>query len=477
MIFGERKNESGRAAVQNNQNKQNREKSEAGEDDPVRTGVRGAADALRRVRERWGASRLARRLAGDFAWLTACSMLARVGALISVILVARILGRDVYGEFSLIRSTVNGFVVLASFGMGRAATKYVAELLATDKERVGRIIALNYVFSFVASACVATIFWILTPRLYADVVDAPRLIPQARLSAILLILSALVSAQAGVMSGLQAFRGLAIATAASGLGAIPFFVAGARFWGLSGAILGFASGAFLNYLINGAFIWRQLRKAGIRYRFRECWQEREVLWNFCLPSTLTAVTTGLVGTTATMILARQNDGIAQVALFEAARQIQTAILYLPNMATQVILPTLTAQNAARERRRYVKTLKYNALINVAFASTLAVFIALASPWIMSAFGAGFEEGAATLVVLLIGGVIASVCNVCASATTSLGALWTGFFLNAIWGGVFLIGAWNATAAGGGALGVATASSAAYLTYLLCYAGVIKRLTR
>lgn len=433
----------------------------------------GASDALRRVWERVRRSRLA----GGFFWLTACSILARIGALIATILVARILGREVYGEFSLIRSTVNGFVVLASFGMGRASTKYVAELVATNKERVGRIIALNYVFSFVASAVVATLFCLGAPRLYADVVDAPRLIPQARLSAILLILSALVSAQAGVMSGFQAFRGLAIATAASGLGSIPFFVLGARFGGLSGAILGFASGALLNYLINGAFIYRQLKRHGIRYRFGEFWQEKEILWNFCLPSTLTAITTGLVGTAAAMILASQDGGIGQVAVFEAARQIQTAILYLPNMATQVILPTLAEQNAARNRRLYVQTLKYNALINVALASTVAVFVGLAAPWIMSAFGDGFEEGASTLIALLIGGVIASVCNVCASALTSLGAVWTSFFLNAIWGSVFLIGAWGAASTGRGALGVATASTVAYLVYLLGNVAVTRRLVR
>ncbi|MBQ5789987.1 MAG: hypothetical protein IIW01_06830 [Thermoguttaceae bacterium] len=67
----------------------------------------------RRVVERCFPSRLAARFASDFFWMTVASIAARIGALISMILVARILGNVVYGEFCLIRSTVNGFVVLA----------------------------------------------------------------------------------------------------------------------------------------------------------------------------------------------------------------------------------------------------------------------------------------------------------------------------------------------------------------------------
>ncbi|MBQ9799184.1 MAG: oligosaccharide flippase family protein [Thermoguttaceae bacterium] len=170
--------------------------------------------------------------------MTVASVAARIGALISMILVARILGNVVYGEFSLIRSTVNGFVVLASFGMGRTATKYVAELAATDRARVGRVIALNYVFSFVSSVVVAAFFCFLAPLLYRDVPDASRLMPEARLSSILLVLSAIVSAQAGVMSGFKAFRGLAVATAASGLGSVAVFFLGGGLGVISALALG-----------------------------------------------------------------------------------------------------------------------------------------------------------------------------------------------------------------------------------------------
>ena len=439
-----------------------------------RRGARAAENGRPSVVKRWLSSRSASRFASDFFWLTVASIAARIGALISMILVARILGNVVYGEFCLIRSTVNGFVVLASFGMGRTATKHVAELAATDKARVGRIIALNYVFSFISSVVVTALFCLSIPALYRDIPEASRLISQTRLSSILLVLSAVVSAQAGVMSGFKAFQGLAIATAASGLGSIPFFVLGAYWGGLTGAILGFASGAFLNYLINGRFIYVQLKKRGIRCRFAEFWQERSVLWNFCLPQTLASVTTGMTGTVATVILAAQENGMTEVAIFESARQIQTAVLYLPNIATQALLPTLTEFNALKDKARYIKTLRYNALLNVVFAIVTAVAASFLAPRAMRAFGKGFEDGVPTLVLLLGVGVILSVCNVCASALTSLGAIWSNFLLNAIWAVVFLTGAWRAASRGDGAFGLAAASLVAYLVYLLCCLAFIKK---
>lgn len=433
-----------------------------------------ATSFSKRLSERLFSSRLAGRFLDGFFWLTLASIAVRIATLISLVCVANILGAVVYGEFCLIRTTVNGFVVLASFGMGRTAIKYVAELTATDKERVGRVIALNYVFSLVSSVLVAALFCWATPRLYAGIPDAERLIPYARLSSILLVLSAFVSVQAGVMSGFKAFRGLAISSAASGLGSTPFFLLGAYWGGLSGAIVGFASGALLNCLINSCFVYFQLKKHGIRYRFAEFWQERSVLWNFCLPQTLTSVTTGMLGTVTTIWLASQNNGITEVAIFETARQIQTAILFLPNIATQTLLPTLTEFNALKDKEMYFKTLKCNACVNLALATTIAVAVGAAAPWIMRAMGEGFETGVATLIVLLGVGVILSVCNVCASALTSLGAIWSGFFLNAIYACVFLTVAWQTLNRGGGALGLAGASLAAQLFYLVLCVGVIKR---
>ena len=58
-------------------------------------------------------------------------MLSRALSLAAAILVARTLGKVVYGELGIIQSTVGMFGTLAGFGMGTTSSKFVAEFRFT----------------------------------------------------------------------------------------------------------------------------------------------------------------------------------------------------------------------------------------------------------------------------------------------------------------------------------------------------------
>ena len=158
---------------------------------------------------RLNGSRLASKMASGVFWLSVGSVPSRIAMLITTCMVVRILGQYTYGEFTLVRSTVNAFITVASFGMGRTSTKYVSELLVTDRDRVGRIIALNYVFTIFSSVAVAIVFCIAAPWMCDTLIEAPHLVLQTRLSSLLLILTALVGAQTGVLTGFQSYKEIA----------------------------------------------------------------------------------------------------------------------------------------------------------------------------------------------------------------------------------------------------------------------------
>ena len=62
--------------------------------------------------------------------------------LIASMVVARILGKNEFGELGMIQSTVGMLGVFAGFGLGLTATKHVAELKHSNPERTGRILSL-----------------------------------------------------------------------------------------------------------------------------------------------------------------------------------------------------------------------------------------------------------------------------------------------------------------------------------------------
>jgi O-antigen/teichoic acid export membrane protein len=73
------------------------------------------------------------------------------------------LRKETFGDFGLVQSTVADFATFSGFGIGATATKYIAELVHTDKLRTGRIIGLNYLFTFFSSAIVAIVFYFSVP--------------------------------------------------------------------------------------------------------------------------------------------------------------------------------------------------------------------------------------------------------------------------------------------------------------------------
>jgi hypothetical protein len=98
---------------------------------------------LRPYWDRVEASDIGTRLSRGIFWSMAGSVISRGLMLCATVLVARMLGKTVYGELGMIQSTVGMFGVFAGFGLGLTATKHVAEFRQSDPERAGRIIGLS----------------------------------------------------------------------------------------------------------------------------------------------------------------------------------------------------------------------------------------------------------------------------------------------------------------------------------------------
>src|SRR5262245_26613534 len=103
---------------------------------------------LQQAVDQTSAPSVAARVVRGSLWSLAGALLSRVLALVSAMLVARLLGKSIYGELGLIQSTIGMFGTLAAFGMGATATKYIAEFRNKDPQRAGRIIALSSAVSW-----------------------------------------------------------------------------------------------------------------------------------------------------------------------------------------------------------------------------------------------------------------------------------------------------------------------------------------
>ena len=107
------------------------------------------------------------RLAFGAVWCLIGTALSQGSIILASVISARLLDTVGFGELGIINSTIGMFGVFAGFGLGMTATKYVAELRATDPARAGRIIALSSVVAFATGSAMTLALAIFAPVIAA----------------------------------------------------------------------------------------------------------------------------------------------------------------------------------------------------------------------------------------------------------------------------------------------------------------------
>lgn len=416
--------------------------------------------------KRLEASDVGLRLARGVFWSMAGSLISRGLMLCATILVARILGKTGYGELGMIQSTVGMFGVFAGFGLGLTATKHVAEFRRSDPQRAGRIIGLSGLFAILTGGLMALGLFIFAPWLAANTINAPHLAGVLRIGALILFINALNGAQTGALSGFEAFRTIAFVNLFIGLISFPLLVAGAYFGGLTGAVWALAINLCFNWLINHLALRQEARRYGVPFTLNGCTNEWPILWKFSLPAAIGGAMVGPVNWICNAMLVNQPSGYDEMGIYNAANQWRIAILFIPSMLGQVILPLLSNLLGESRQKQYQKFLWLNVLLNFAIASMVVLPLIFLADYIMVAYGSGFENGANVLRVLSISAVLVAINNVVGKAIISKGKMWIGFLFNALWAVSLISASFILIKIGYGAMGLAFAMLFAYVLHTI-----------
>jgi O-antigen/teichoic acid export membrane protein len=397
--------------------------------------------------------------------------------LLSSLMIARVLGVEVYGEYGIIRSTVNMFAVFAGFGLGLTATKHISEFRISDPIRAGRIMTLTNLFALVTGGMVASGIYIAAPWIAAETINAPHLFLELRICAIILFLSALNGAQTGALAGFEAFKSIARVNLCVGLASFPLLVTGAFWAGLRGAILALATTIAINCWLNHRALCIESLRCGVPLFVKDCLIEWPILWKYSLPAAASGVMVGPVFWACNAILVNQPNGYKEMGIFDVANQWRMAILFVPGMVAQIALPMLSSLNSLDDQVRYRKVLKWNVLINGGVALAISVPVLLLSPWIMASYGKGFEGGVGVIVVLILSSVPMAITTVIGKGIASKGRMWMGLFLNLAWAMVLFSLCWIFIHKGYGALGLALGNIFAYSFHILWQTFYLRKLLK
>ena len=403
-------------------------------------------------------SDLARRMFHGAFWSFSGTAMGKLCLLVAGILCAHLLKQEVFGQLGMIRSTLNIFIVFGASGIGVTATKLISTYRTNDIPRLLRMTRLTFRLAWVMALVLMVFCFVLARPIARHILHAEHLTFELQIASVLLLFSILYGVQNGVLTGLEQFKIMARNTFVGSLLEAVLMVAGAYFWGLTGAIVGLGIGL-------GALFWvnqLSIKKHYAQYVVGEMQpthtpNDWSMLLNDCIPATLSALmVTPTFWGIRTILL--QHDGYNSLALFEAADQWKVMMLFIPTAISQMVLPILTSIRQQRQQFRHV--LLANIALIVGISSMITLLVLLLGGPIMQLYGKGFSDKM-PLVYLALSNIFSAYSNIIEMSIYSKNKMWQAFVINLFWAIALLISAYGLVERGLNATGIALAVLIAY----------------
>ena len=371
------------------------------------------------------------------------------------IIIANLLGRAGFGEFSIVYTTVLAAAGIAQVATGTTATKYVAEFRDVEKERTGRVLGICSLVSLV-SGLVATIFVMSSASWLAErVLSAPHIADDLVVAAGLILFSAANGYQLGALAGFEGYRRLAQVSISTGVVHVVAVALATFWWGLGGAVTAIVGSAAVRWLLFNIALRTEADQWGIAIRYRHALSERAILHRFAMPAAIAGLSSMPAIWLSNVFLA-QSGGYGQVGLFSAANNLRNLVLFLPALTNNVGQTLLNNQKGRRDQTRYTKVFWSNMAATAALLLGASVVLATFGKLLLGLYGATFVEAYPILMVLVAAVVMDGMATSAYQVVQSQERMWVSLFGIALPRDLLLVvGAYILTAGHGG-FGLATA---------------------
>ena len=377
-----------------------------------------------------------RHLGGRFGrgvfWNLIGTLFAQGSVFLTAIILARLLGKEVFGELGMIQSTLLTLTSIAQVSTGLTATKYVAEFRDADKARAGRVLGLCSVLTLATGVVATVLLLISAPWVAEHMLAAPHLAVSLAISAAFVLFSVMNGYQIGALAGLESYKSISVYGALLGAAHLVVCGLGGMLWGLHGALGGMAVSALLRWGVYGLVLHREINKQGITIQRKEGLKERDVLHRFALPAALSGLTAMPAIWLGNALLVQQPNGYAEMGLFSAVNNIRTLMLMMPALLNSVGVAVLTNKFGNRDGDGYLGLYYANVKMTGALALVGTTLMMMLAGVIPGWYGMESSDSSEMLILILSLAIIPEVLAVSLyQLIQTSGRMWASFFLVAL----------------------------------------------
>ena len=416
------------------------------------------------------------RMISGIKWTALQSVVVAASNFATAVITARLLGVDAFGAFSIIRITGFMMATMAGAGLGITATKYIAEMRGIDNLRLSRILGLCSIVAGCTSLLFASTILFFAPQVASHYLNVPQISEQLRIAALYIFFVTLNGYQVGALAGFEAFAIQAKINLIQAVVSLVLTFVLTFIWGLTGASSALGLAALLNWIFHQLAIRKEVKRYGIKTSYSELWKENDILANFTIPAALSSIIGAITVWSCNAFLTRQTDGLTQMAIFSAANNFRSFILFVPGLVSHVVSPILCNQLGEKNHSSYSRLFWINIMISAVASIVVALALVLAAPHILRLFGKGFTGGASVAIVVVGMTVVEVMANAFYRSLFAHGKLWWQLRIIICWSIALGTVAFT-TIENFGAMGLAYAYLAAHIVSLVLYAIVTYKIQK
>ena len=368
-------------------------------------------------------------LAKDSFWALLGNAFARGFSLLAGIVVANFLGNIEYGEYGLVRNTLLLIATLSTLGLGYTGTKFISEYSGDVSKRKYLVLLTREILRITLcfSSVIAFLIFLFAHPL-AHFLEDTTIVDAIRLLAVVIILNALTTAQIGILAGFKSFTRMSQINIIAGFCNFIFTVCCTYYWGFIGSLYGFLFSQIVNCILNYVVISNILKDysvfSGMDISARDV---RITLIRFSLPIALQELSYSLCSW-GTSVLALKMTDYGEIGLYSASIQWTSIVLFIPGVLRNVALSYMSEKQSKSSRRTLFKRML---IINGCSTLFPAIIATLFSVQISNWYGGSFSDLPPVLILGMVGAVLQSLHNVCASEFMARSWIWLMYIIATI----------------------------------------------
>lgn len=339
--------------------------------------------------------------------------------LLSGILIARLLGKDLFGEYGMVKTTMFTIATFSTLSLNTTSTKFIAEFLQKDISSVKSIIrtSLRIVLSFSLLMCIVLF---LFSHQIAVFVNEPQLSTSFKVLGVIILFRAFNTIGAGILGGFKDFRRVGINNIIAGVIMFGLCIPLTKVYGLHGAYASLLSSQLALCILNMYYVFQ--RQGQIKNYSNKSYG-RTIL-KFTYPFALNEFVYTFTAWGSSLALTKYAS-LGDLGMYTACMQWNSVILFMPGLLANVILSYLSS-SVLFDSKKHNSLIKKMLLINL--ISTLIPFtiVAVLSPYISAYYGKSFEGMNVILLIAIWATIFTCLSRVFESNLMSEGRRWTAF---------------------------------------------------